>query len=526
MTEQATKPRVRVPARRSANEPIDINPLALAMLGQAAPALTPIMDMPAFDQAALFRPYQPPPGVVPKDAMTTNMAMDDGAWAWGSTAYSAATSINWGNGIGFPGYAFLSELSQRPEYRRASEVIAKEMTRKWIHLKTSGTNATKKADRIAAMNAAMKRHKLRDVFRVATTLDGFFGVGHLYIDTGATDDPDTLKLPLPIAKATIKKGMLKGFRTVEPIWTTPNQYDASDPLNPRYYRPQTWFVNGKEVHASRLLQFISRPLPEILKPAYNFGGLSLSQLGMPYVNNWLRTRQSVSDITHSFSVPVLSTALGDLTQLGAAQVLINRVMAFNRFRDNRGAFVIDKEKEEFQIANATLASLDKLQAQAQEQMAAIWGIPLVIYWGITPSGLNPSADGEIRTFYAWIHAQQEQLYTEPLQRCLEIIQLDEFGDIDDEIEWEFVSLWELDDAAKAVVQKTKADTHAVYSEVGAVGPEEIRLSVASDPDSPYAGLDIGDTPPPDPPETDLNEPINGDPAKSLGETRSEERSGV
>ncbi|WP_198327721.1 hypothetical protein [Mesorhizobium sp. WSM1497] len=33
-----------------------------------------------------------------------------------------------------------------------------------------------------------------------------------------------------------------------------------------------------------------------MKPTYSFGGLSLSQMVKPYVDNWLETRQSVNDI--------------------------------------------------------------------------------------------------------------------------------------------------------------------------------------------------------------------------------------
>ena len=36
---------------------------------------------------------------------------------------------------------------------------------------------------------------------------------------------------------------------------------------------------GRQVHTSRILTFIGRPVPDLLKPAYSFGGLSLVQLG-------------------------------------------------------------------------------------------------------------------------------------------------------------------------------------------------------------------------------------------------------
>jgi hypothetical protein len=52
---------------------------------------------------------------------------------------------------------------------------------------------------------------------------------------------------------------------------------------------------GTEVHASRMPAFVGHPVPDMLKPAYSFGGLSLSQMAKPYVDIWLQTRESVGD---------------------------------------------------------------------------------------------------------------------------------------------------------------------------------------------------------------------------------------
>jgi hypothetical protein len=49
-------------------------------------------------------------------------------------------------------------------------------------------------------------------------------------------------------------------------------------------------------------------------------------------------------------------------------------------------FAIDKDTEDFANVEKSLAGLDKLQAQAQEHMAAVCGIPLVILLGVTPTG--------------------------------------------------------------------------------------------------------------------------------------------
>jgi phage-related protein (TIGR01555 family) len=277
---------------------------------------------------------------------------------------------------------------------------------------------------------------------------------------------------------------------------------------------------GNIVNSTRLLTFVGREVPDLLKPAYNFGGMSLTQMAMPYVNNWIRTRTSVGDLVHNFSVMNLGTNLSSMLEEGAGDALLNRVQGFNNLRDNRGLMVTDKDTEQLTNVAVPLSSLDKLQAQAQEQIASISSIPLVVLLGTTPAGLNTSTDGEIRAFYDWIKSCQEKLFADNLKRVIDIIQLSEFGVIDPEITFSFEPLWQLDDVARATVRKTDADTAAVYITAGVIDPAEERERLAMDDDGLYPSLDLNKEI--EPPEEDVPEDIEGDPAGGMG-GKSEER---
>lgn len=437
-----------------------------------------------------IRSYEPPPGVIPQGRRDAALAMD-------ATPYDYLNTIGFSGA--FPGYPYLADLSQRPEYRTMVGTIAEEMVRKWIELKAVGDDD--KSDKIEALNAALERYKVRQVFREAAEHDGYFGRGQIYLDVKtpsgalATDDPAELEMPLFLDPAKIKKGSLIGLRAVEAVWTYPGVYQSTDPLKPDYYRPSQWFVMGKTVHTSRLLMFISRPLPDMLKAAYNFGGLSMSQLAEPYVNNWLRTRNSVGDLVHSFSLSILKTNMQSVLSGAADPSIFLRADLFNQTRDNRGLMMVDKDGEEIEQINTPLSGLHELQAQAQEHMAFVAKTPMVKLAGITPSGLNASSDGEIRVFYDSIGSQQESLFREPLKKVLDVIQLSEFGEIDPDITFDFVPLYQMNEGELAQIRKTDADSDAVYVQNGILSPEEIRQRLANDPDSPYHSLDLSDEPP-------------------------------
>lgn len=466
--------------------------------------------------AQMFPRAPAPPGV-PNAAL---IAMDEALLP----SFGFAGNFGYyGEGVVWPGFPYLAELAQRPEYRMITEVRAKEMTRKGFELTYSGEDEAKAEAKLAELDQACADFCVIEVLREAAEHDGFFGGAQVYIDLGNGDDRAELGKPLVISPAKIPKGALKGFKNIEPMWIYPAAYNSADPLAPHFFKPQQWYVNGKTVHATRLLTMISREVPDILKPAYSFRGLSLSQMAKPYVDNWLRTRQSVSDLLHSFSIIVLASNLQAQIQAGAEwSTVYARVDEFNALRDNRGAFVLDKETEEMINLAVPLGTLDALQAQAQEQMASVSQTPLVKLLGITPAGLGQSSDGEIRVFYDTIHALQEHLLTPSLKIMLECLQLHLWGKMDPDIGHKWVPLWQLDEAGAAAAKKTEADTDAVYIQEGVVSPEEVRRKLISDKNSRYAGLDPDDMP--EPPDDGFEEGIGGGEARA--EPAKEQRSGV
>jgi len=437
-----------------------------------------------------FERYEPPPGVIPDSIRSAVLAMD-------STAYDSLNS-NYPEFVfgGFPGYPYLAQLAQLPEYRRMVGVIAEEMTRKWIEVKAAGEGDESKAERVSAIVKTMERLQVREAFRIAAEHDGFFGRGQIYIDVrspkglSAWMSPEELQSRLFLSDKKIGRGALLGLRVIEPVWTYPGIYNADNPLSDDFYRPAEWFVMGKTVHASRMLNFISRPVPDMLKAAYNFGGLSLTQIAEPYVSNWLRTRDSVGDTLHAFSLSGIKTDMGQVLSGKSDPTYARRAELYNRTRDNRGLLVLDKNKEDFFQFNTPLSGLDTLQAQAQEHMFFVSAIPSVKFAGLSPTGLNASSEGEIKVFYDTIAAMRVKMFKEPLRRVIDIIQLSEFGDVDPDITFEFEPLHELTREQLATLRKTEAETDQIYAGVGAVTNNEVRDRLATDPDSPYTTLDL------------------------------------
>lgn len=472
-------------------------------------------------------------------------------------------SAGWLNGYGpdvpqFPGYPYLAELALREEFRVMSETIADDATREGIDFDVVGEDdkararkdlageaerqadpderrkrvkAAGKADKIKALKDDQERLELWDKLYAISRDDGFFGRSHLYMDFGVDVESGSPELRTPVGdgrsdatKSKIGKGKFKELKVIEAVWTYPQAYNANNPLAPGWYSPQKWFVMGQEIHGSRLPTFIGHVVPDLLKPAYSFGGISLSQLAQRYVDIWLQTKQSVADLVHSFSIMVLCCDVSTILEAGGAEALYNRADMFNMIRDNRGLMMINKATEDFKNVSASLGGLHELQAQAQEHMASIVRIPLVKLLGISPSGLNASSEGEIRSYYDSISAYQKRFFRPNLTKIVNFEQMSLFGDIDPGITIKFEPLWELSDKERGDKQKADADRHQVYVDMGTIDAGEVRHIIVNDKDLPYVDLDPDDVPDLGGEEAEGLEPVGGRPTPEAerGETNKED----
>jgi len=429
-----------------------------------------------------IRPPQLLQGVTPKGVVAPVLAMDTNQYDWANQVYGTG---------GFPGFSYLSQLATRSEYRAFASALSSELTRKFIRFTSSQDDGDDSSDKIKKIDQEFIKLGVRQVIQRIAELDCYFGRGQIFINIDGADK----KSPLILDKRTVRKGSLRSIVPVEPIWTTPSAYNALDPTEPDFYKPSSWYMMGQEIHASRLCTVVTRPLPDILKPAFNFAGISLSQLAEPYVENWLRTRQSVADLINNFSITGLATSMDQVLQgSDDGTDLFARAELFTATRSNRGLMLLDKDREELLQVNTPLTGLNELQSQSQEHMCSVSRIPSVILTGISPSGLNASSEGEIRMFYDWVSAQQEAYYRDPIDVILKVVQLHLFGEIDHDIGFAFIPLYQLTKKEEAEINDLNSKVDSLYVIHGVLSPEEIRNRLAKDLDSGYMGLDVSDIP--------------------------------
>lgn len=406
----------------------------------------------------------------------------------------------------FPGYGILTGLAQNGLIRAGVETRADEMTRKWGKIVTAGGDDTgEKQDVIDALKKELERFKVQSIFNEAACMNGYYGGCLYYIDTGA--DANEMANPLILSEATFTRGSLQGFKLIEPFMVSPGQYNSVNPMATDYFRPDVWYVQGIPVHTSRLLYFAENNLPSLLKPAYNFFGLSLAQKALDAVSHYTACRESAARLLQKYALTVFKTDMSQILSGGMDDTINRRVQYFVQNRDNDGCATIDKEREDLVVMTTSLAGVTDLVRQAQEYVAAMFNEPVTKMWGLSPAGFS-TGDSDLRNHYDNIESLQSKMFTTPMKRLLDVLQMNKFGVIDNSLNFEFAPLSEEDKEKKAANNKAKAETLIALTDANMLAPEEARQILIDDPDS-----DFGNLPPYDP-VSDIEQLTPFDPAEN------------
>lgn len=429
----------------------------------------------------------------------------------------------------FIGYPALSNLAQEGLIQAGVETTADEMTRKWVEVKHGGdASSADPQEKVKAITEALRNYHVQARFREATMKIGYFGGCLMFIDTGKDDA--ALKLPLVLDERTFQKGSLKGLRIVEPVCISPGQYNATNPLSPNFFKPTSWYIYGKEVHASHFLYFTSETPPILLRPSYNFFGIPKAQIALDYVANFTESREAAARLLKKFSLTALKTNMSAIFSGGGTGDIDRRMMYFAQTRSNDGVLLVDMESEDIVKLETPLSGVTDIVRQSLELLSAVFRIPSVKLLGISPGGMNATGESDMRSFWDYTAGQQEKQLTTNMETLLQILCLNEFGYRDDALTFDWIELGDEDEEKKATTQRIEAERDAIYLDRGVVSGDEVREKLAADEQSGYAIVTDGISEAPDDmggeglPGVDLTPSNDPTPSVDTGEEKAADTS--
>ena len=297
---------------------------------------------------------------------------------------------------------------------------------------------------------------------------------------------------------TIGKDGLKFLHVLAPHQLNVQELvkDISDPY---YGQPEFYELHdeaGKfgtvRIHPSRMIRLLGLDPPD---PMVNYGwGDPVLQMINDAVASAGTVAQSIAAMISEAKFDVVK--IPGLTEIFSTTEgttrLVKRFSEANVAKSVINAVVLDGE-EEWQRIGVDFSGMPEVLQMYLQIAAGAADIPVTRFVGQSPAGLNATGDSDIRNYYDRIKSDQELRLQPALEKLDIAIQRSALGKFDPDVFYEWNPLWQMSEAEKAIVAKSKAETANLDAAAGLVPFDALVRGRCNQliEDGTYPGLEAG-----------------------------------
>jgi phage-related protein (TIGR01555 family) len=399
--------------------------------------------------------------------------------------------LGWYGAQSFISHQLAAIVAQQWLVNKACSVPARDAVRKGYNVVTEDGDELD-PDAVKLIKRCDRR------FRIQKQLAEFVRMGRVFgirVAMFKVESTDPLYYEKPFNLDGVTKDSYKGIVQVDPYWTAPmlDGAAASQPDTLHFYEPTWWMINGRKVHRSHLCIYIHDEVPDILKPQYLYGGVPLPQQIMERIYAAERTANEAPELAMTKRTNVWLTDMEKV--MANSREAIERLNVWTQFRNNYGVKLGDKDGDEFNQFDTSLADFDALIMTQYQLVAAVSGVPATKLLGTSPKGFGASGEYEESSYHEMLESIQEDALTPFLERHHALVMRSFVVPKGEKAVATTVS-WNPLDTPTA---KELADTNLVKAQAGqaliqsgALNSEDERKRVATDKESGYHSLGLSD----------------------------------
>jgi phage-related protein (TIGR01555 family) len=286
----------------------------------------------------------------------------------------------------------------------------------------------------------------------------------------------------------IRKGSYKGMAVIEPMWVTPQFDDASrNPMNKDFYEPSSYVIagsGGKVIHKSWLIKLVNAPVPDILKPVYYFGGISLPQMIYERVYCAEAVANEAPMLAKTKRTMYIS---GDLENaIANPEIFAKRMTAFTELRDNFAVALIP-EGEQIGQLETTLTDLDQTIMTQYQLVSSIAQMPVTKLLKVEVKGFNSSGQYEMDDYNQTLVAIQNNDFKPIIKYHNQLLVKSKYNkDVDINIIFNEIDSPSAEENARIRLADAQRDSVLIGS--GVISADEVREKMRNDENSLYTVL--------------------------------------
>lgn len=291
-------------------------------------------------------------------------------------------------------------------------------------------------------------------------------------------DDDEMDKPLNIER--IPQGGLRNIAVLDRFDINAYNLDRN-PLSRRYLKPEYYSLSraAGRIHHSRVIQFDGLTTTNKMREELNGFGLSIYERLIKQIANASKSPDLLINILEQSNTDVFKIlGLNEALMSDQDSLVIKRLEAIMEGKSIFNGIALDKE-DDYQNIAKQYGGLQDINKELYQVVSGAAGIPFSRFMGTQLSGLNPTGEGELKTYYDKIISERERL-TKIFNTIDEVVMMHLFGEVL-EYHWEFPSLFQMSPAQISEIENRNAQTKQIYWNMGVINEFEAKAGLADNP---------------------------------------------
>ena len=343
-------------------------------------------------------------------------------------------------------------------------------------------------DEISELEDLIEHKGVLDTIATAKIWTRLFGGGGLILATAA-----------PINEALDYKQLAKDGRLE---MYACNRWELAAP----WRTAEHYNFYGKTIDASRVITMVGKEAPYMLRWQLSGWGMSELERVIEDFNTYIRVKNVIYELLYEAKVDVYKFKDFAAQMLSAeAETATNRRMQImNSQKNYNSALLLDKE-DEFDQRQITFSGLAEIYREARTELACSLRMPMSKLFGIPSTGFS-SGEDDIENYNGMIESEIRRPLRPVIRKVLDILCVVLFGDIPDDIDFDFKPLRVLGAKEEEEINNSKFNRLMTLYDKGLIDPKELgemlakeklidsEIDLITSPDSTIEQMDMADLP--------------------------------
>ena len=348
--------------------------------------------------------------------------------------------------------------------RQIVDVPASDMTREWRTIKSDDSEEIQQEE---------KRIGLQIASSEALSWARLFGGSGILMLTN-----QDLGKPLDVTK--IKKGDLERLLVLDRWEMQPQTMNTWDVLAANYLMPEFYTVQGgsQHIHWTHFARFNGAKLPRRQMAQTQGWGDSELRKCLEDLRDTVSAKGGIAELMQESNVDVISRK-GLANDLASDQdeAITQRYQLFSQMKSIVNIALLDGDDEEFERKTLNLSGVAPTLEVLMIWLSGCAKIPHTKLFGVSPSGLNSTGDGDLKTYYDDIRGDQTTQLAPPIDYLDQIMVRSALGSFPDGFDYVWNPLEQPNQVEVAQSRLLDAQKNRIYLEDGVVNPSQVQKNL-------------------------------------------------